>query len=571
MLLVSASLLSCTAPLRPMIPTPKATETTLPAPAVSSPPAAHAPPASTTVEQQVPPETDLHPPTPPLPPPAVATRESVSEKLSGPRHIGGSAVLTEADLRLPPVAREFRGVWVASVGNIDWPSKPGLSSAEAKAELIALLDQAVALRLNAVIFQVRPAADALYASKLEPWSEYLTGTQGKAPEPLWDPLEVAVREAHARGLELHAWFNPYRAQYASPKSPLAPDHIARTSPALVKRYGPYLWMDPGEPAVRKRTLDVVLDVVRRYDIDGVHIDDYFYPYQERTRAGKLIEFPDDASYKRYTAAGGKLARDDWRRENVNTLVRELYEGVHEAKPWVRFGISPFGIWRPGYPAQVKGLDAYATLYADARKWWREGWVDYFTPQLYWASTREAQSYSALLEWWSSENLKRRHLWPGNYTTRTGGTGASAWPMSELLAQIELTRANSGATGNVHFSMTSFLSNQAGMNDVLSQGPYAALALVPATPWLKDAPPPQPVVVFGGTATSQKVGLSTVDSTTPWQYLVRARLDSGWVTAVLPGTASSWTPVPGDIVRYVAVSTVNRLGVTSAVVAVEWGE
>jgi uncharacterized lipoprotein YddW (UPF0748 family) len=198
----------------------------------------------------------------------------------------------------PPARREFRGVWIASVENIDWPSQPGLSTQEQKDELVGMLDRAVALRLNAVILQVRPAADALYPSPYEPWSEYLTGRMGRAPSPYYDPLEFAVNEAHRRGLELHAWFNPYRARHPSAKSPPSADHISRTHPELVKKYGSMLWMDPGEPAVRDQTVRVVLDVVQRYDIDGVHIDDYFYPYKEKDRRGRTIEFQDGNSFRK---------------------------------------------------------------------------------------------------------------------------------------------------------------------------------------------------------------------------------------------------------------------------------
>ena len=398
-----------------------------------------------------------------------ATAPSAGAQASKPRAPVETQPVRETAM-LPPPLREFRGVWVASVANIDWPSRRTLTTAQSQAELLALLDRAVSLNLNAVLLQVRPAADALYASKIEPWSEYLTGAQGRAPVPFWDPLEFAVKEAHARGLELHAWFNPYRARNDDARSPLVKSHIARTNPALVKTYGHFLWMDPGEKAVRDRTLAVVLDVVKRYDIDGVHIDDYFYPYRERDRRGRDIPFPDLTSWRKYTKAGGKLSRDDWRRQNVNLLVEALYDGIHKAKPWVKFGISPFGIWRPGNPAQVRGLDAYVELYADSRKWLREGWLDYFTPQLYWPTTKAEQSYPALLAWWAGENLKSRHLWPGNYTSRSGGPGRSGWPVSELLEQIKVTRLQAGATGNVHFSMESMLRNQASMNDSLVAGP-----------------------------------------------------------------------------------------------------
>lgn len=464
----------------------------------------------------------------------------------------------------PPVPREFRGVWVATVGNMDWPSKRGLSTAEAQAELIALLDRAVALKLNAVIFQVRPAADALYASSIEPWSEYLTGTQGKKPDPFWDPLSFVIAESHKRGLELHAWFNPYRARFTGSKSPLARNHIARTSPSLVKTYGGYLWMDPGEPLVRARTLRVVMDVVKRYDVDGVHIDDYFYPYPV-TRRGKRVDFPDTRSWQKYRAAGGKLARDDWRRDNVNQLVKALHDSVHKAKPWVRFGVSPFGIWRPGYPESVRGFDAYQQLYADARKWLREGWLDYFTPQLYWPTTRPQQSYPVLLDWWASENVHGRHLWPGNFTSQAGGRGSGSFPVSELMEQIRITRVNPGATGNVHFSMKSFLSNQAGMNDTLRIGPYAQPALPPASPWLAVAKPPVPTLGATPVADGWQLDLQVAGSPStakPWQWVVRLRTDSAWVTMIVPG-GTSRLPVSRALGATAAtVSALNRVGVES---------
>ena len=467
----------------------------------------------------------------------------------------------------PPLAREFRGVWVASVANIDWPSKRTLSSAEQQAELIALLDRAAALKLNAVLFQIRPAADALYASKIEPWSEYLTGAQGRAPVPFWDPLEFAIKEAHARHLELHAWFNPYRARHTDAKSPLSSTHIARTNPSLVKPYAGYLWMDPGEPAVRARTLRVVLDVVKRYDVDGVHIDDYFYPYPENDRRGRAIAFPDDRSWKRYVRKGGKLVRADWRRRNVDLLVQELDQGVHAAKPWVRFGISPFGIWRPGFPTQVRGLDAYDKLYADARKWLREGWVDYFTPQLYWPTTKREQAYPALLDWWVRENVMGRHMWPGNFTSRAGSVGSGAFSVGELVEQIRVTRLQNGATGNVHFSMKSFLTNQAGMNDTLLVGPYATPALVPATPWLRAAAPPLPTARLTESPTGTRLLLRTAGTAVPWQYAIRLRTDTAWITMLVSGAATSW-PIPkGTSPSSLSIVSLNRVGTESAPVTV----
>lgn len=467
-----------------------------------------------------------------------------------------------ASAEAPALLREFRGVWVATVGNMDWPSSRTLPPARQQAELRALFDRAQALKLNAVIFQVRPAADALYKSSLEPWSEFLTGTQGRAPEPAWDPLQFAIDEAHARGMELHAWFNPYRAGFVRGTSPAAASHVRRTNPTVVKRYGSYWWMDPGEAVVRARTVQVVVDVVKRYDVDGIHLDDYFYPYPENDRRGREIPFPDATSWKKYRAKGGDLPRDAWRRENVNALVRDLDAAIHKAKPWVRFGISPFGIWRPGYPASVRGFDAYEKLYADARTWLREGWVDYFTPQLYWPTTKVGQAYPVLLDWWASENVMQRHLWPGNYSSRAGLPGASAFPVSDLVEQIRLTRLQPQASGNVHFSMTSFLKNQAGMNDTLVSGPYAALALPPATPWLEAPPPPVPAPRVLQASGATQLRLAPQGPSAPWQWVVRLRTDTAWITMILPGVTSTWTVPAGIVPTKVTVSALNRVGTES---------
>ena len=315
----------------------------------------------------------------------------------------------------PELPREFRGAWVATVANIDWPSKPGLPVDEQQQEMIKLLDLARDLHLNAIILQVRPAADALYGSNLEPWSQYLTGIMGQAPEPLYDPLQFAVEQAHQRGLELHAWFNPYRARHASAHGEVANNHISRTHPEIVRQYGGYLWLDPGEPSATEHTRQVVLDVVRRYDIDGVHFDDYFYPYPVTDEGGQEVPFPDDASWER--RKDRELSRDDWRRDNVSRFIQSLYADIKSAKPWVKFGISPFGIWRPGQPPSITGFDAYAKLYADAKLWQEQGWLDYLTPQLYWKIDSAGQSYPVLLEWWYEHNARDRHLWPGNFTSR----------------------------------------------------------------------------------------------------------------------------------------------------------
>ena len=441
-----------------------------------------------------------------------------------------------ADDRAPELPREFRGAWVASVANIDWPSRPGLPTERQQAELLVLLDRAVQLRLNAVVLQVRPAADALYASELEPWSEYLTGEMGRPPVPFYDPLAFAVEEAHRRGLELHAWFNPFRARHSSARSPISPDHLSRTRPGLVKQYGRSLWMDPGEADVRRHSLRVIMDVVRRYDIDGVHIDDYFYPYRERDALGRALAFPDDASWDRYRRAGGRLGREDWRRNNVDLFVEALYTTLKREKPLVRFGISPFGIWRPGYPAGITGLDAYTELYADSRKWVRNGWVDYFVPQLYWPLAQQAQSYPLLLEWWVAQNLKGRHLWPGNFTSRVD-TGAAGWHPAEIVSQIEATRAQAGASGNIHFSMRPLLLDRQGIATALESGPYRSPALVPASPWLDRRAPGRPTVRLDAQIPSGRafrLYLTPAAGERPWLWALQIRTDGQWTTEIVPG-------------------------------------
>ncbi|HWP02849.1 MAG TPA: family 10 glycosylhydrolase [Gemmatimonadaceae bacterium] len=471
----------------------------------------------------------------------------------------------------PPVPREFRGVWIATVGNMDWPSKPGLPVDSQRAELVALLDRAQAARLNAVIFQVRPAADAMYRSQLEPWSEYLAGRMGRPPQPFYDPLEFAVREAHRRGLELHAWFNPFRARYRGATSPTHPRHVSRTLSHVVKRYGPYRWMDPGEPAARAHAIRVILDVVNRYDIDGVHIDDYFYPYPERDRRGNTIPFPDDVSWQRYRRGGGTLSRDDWRRQNVDTFVDSLYRAIKSAKPWVKFGISPFGIWRPGFPTSVTGLDAYSILYADSRRWLREGWVDYFTPQLYWDIASPGQSYTALLEWWALENIRGRHLWIGNAAYKVNSADGSGWSANEIAAQIVRTREQPGASGNVYFNMSALLASNGSLAALLSQGPYSVPALVPASPWLVGDPPARPSIQLRRTATVLEIVLPQEQraprprSSDPRFWVVRARYVDIWRVLLAPGDSRLVrlaADSAGRLPDIVAVSAVDRRGVES---------
>jgi uncharacterized lipoprotein YddW (UPF0748 family) len=380
-----------------------------------------------------------------------------------------------ADERPPSARPEFRGVWVATVGNIDWPSRKGLPAGDQQAELKAILDKCVEVKLNAVIFQVRPMADAVYKSDLEPWSEFLSGTAGT--DPGYDPLEFAVREAHARCLELHAWLNPYRAGTPVSTSPMPPNHVTKARPDLVKTIGQYRWLNPTHKDVQEHSLKVFLDVVRRYDVDGIHMDDYFYPYPEY---GHGQPFPDEDTWAEYQKSGGTLSRDDWRRTAVNEFVERLYKETKSLKPWVKVGISPFGIWRSGHPEGIKGFDQYDKLYADARLWLNRGWVDYWTPQLYWPIEKKEQSFPKLLGWWVSENTQHRHIWPGLATYRL--------PPKEIVEQIKLTRQMVDPPGHIHFNMKSIQRNRNGIADTLKEV-YQERVPVPATPWLKRRPGP----------------------------------------------------------------------------------
>lgn len=405
--------------------------------------------------------------TPPSPAPASAPVSPGEAALGA---VTSPASAASGPLLAPP-PREWRAAWVATVANIDWPSKPGLSAAAQQAEIRSLCDTAVATGLNALILQVRTSTDALYESRLEPWSEYLTGTQGQHPG--YDPLAVWITEAKARGLELHAWFNPYRSRHSTAKSAVADSHVSRTHPEWVKRYGDQLWMDPGEPAAAEHTLAVVRDCLSRYAVDGIHIDDYFYPYPVQDPATKQeVDFPDDPSWQRYLAGGGSLGRADWRRYNVNRLVQRLYALAHEVRPGTRVGVSPFGLPKPGArPPGISGFSQYDKLYADVELWLREGWLDYLAPQLYWPRAQTAQAFEPLLQAWRALNPLGRPIHPGLFTSRINDTPQS-WQPDEVLAQIDIIRRQSPGSGHIHFSMAALAQNRKGIADALRTKAYA---------------------------------------------------------------------------------------------------
>jgi uncharacterized lipoprotein YddW (UPF0748 family) len=383
--------------------------------------------------------------------------------------------------------REFRAAWIATVDNIDWPSKPGLSSYEQKAEAIELLDFLKKNQFNAVILQVRPQADALYNSEIEPWSYFLTGEQGTPPEPYYDPLSFWIEEAHKRGLELHAWLNPYRAHHLKGNT-ISPKSVVKKNPdAVYKLQSGYWWMDPSLKKTQDLTSSVVMDIVKRYDVDGIHFDDYFYPYPDYN-GGK--DFPDLKSWNNYVKNGGTLSKGDWRRNAVNTLIERLYTEIKAEKKYVKFGLSPFGIYRPGIPSTVKGFDQYDKLYADAKLWLNKGWIDYMAPQLYWPINKDGQRFPDLLTWWQSENTLQRHMWPGINVVNKAPTIETN---QEVLNEILLTRVLiPNSVGTVHWNLSSLTKNPT-LAKELFDGPYKKQALVPASPWLGSFKPAVPEV------------------------------------------------------------------------------
>ncbi len=389
----------------------------------------------------------------------------------------------------PEPMREFRGAWIATVHNIDWPSRRGLSGAQQRAEMVQLLDLAAQSGLNAVILQVRTECDALYRSSIEPWSYWLSGRMGVGPSDGYDPLQFATKEAHKRGLEMHAWFNPFRAS-ASESSIKTSNHITKRHSGAILSSGTQKWVNPGTDLARQRAIQVMNDVTRRYDIDAIHIDDYFYPYPKFVNKVAYDQFDDSRTYQRYRSGGGRLSLKDWRRSQIDRFVSEMYTSTKAIKPWVKVGISPFGIWKPGIPRTTEArLDAYDHLAADSRKWLQQGWVDYFSPQLYWRIDPPEQSFRTLVEWWNGQNSKKRHLWPGIASSRVMSKEDPGRPASEMLRQIDLTRKHRSpmGPGHLHWSIKALKENKGGLRNALPQS-YQQPALVPASPWLGSATP-----------------------------------------------------------------------------------
>ncbi len=466
---------------------------------------------------------------------------------------------------VPQIEREFRGVWVATVDNIDFPTKKNLPIDEQKAELIAILDLAKKLRLNAVVFQVRPMADALYNSKLEPWSEFLTGQMGKGQA--FDPLEFLVAEAHKRGILVHAWFNPYRAYHPSAKT-MSDEHVSKKQPSIVRQYGKSMWLDPTDDDAKKHSLKVIADVVRRYDIDGVHFDDYFYPYAETDAAGKRIDFPDQENYDEYrrtaakmTASSGvkriPLSRDNWRRWHVNTFIESVGREIKRIKPEIVYGISPFGIWQPMPEKEIAGFNAYAELYADARKWLQDGTVDYLAPQLYWETARKGLSFPNLLGWWKSQNVKKRHIWPGIAAYRIGST--PTFNAGEIASQIGVTRKDELTRGAIYFSQKSLRNDMGGIQNELRDTVYKRDAVTPAFPWISSKRPASLKVTVKRNTNHVNVTWSEKGSRKAFWFVVYAKDKNGWSTSVLPASERSIVLSANRKIEKVIVKSVDRLG------------
>ncbi|CAL1546694.1 unnamed protein product [Lymnaea stagnalis] len=446
--------------------------------------------------------------------------------------------------------RELRGAWIATVSNIDWPKSSTRSTSQNQADLRSLLDKLQAATINAVFFQVRPAGDAFYQSNIEPWSQWLTGSQGTAPNPIWDPLQYLIDEAQKRSMEVHAWFNPYRAKSGSTStSGLAANHMARAIPAHAHAYGNNLWMDPGSKEVQDRVTNVILDVVKRYDIDGVHMDDYFYPYPTADR------FPDTSTYNAYKSSGGTLALADWRRDNVNKLIERLSTGIHQTKAWVKFGISPFGIWKSGYPTGVSGMSSVDEIYADSRLWLQKGWLDYVAPQLYWVIDGP-QSFTKLVDWWSdpAQNPLHKHIYAGLADYRIEENN---WSTSEIVHQIQQVqiRTSRNVWGAVHFSANDVELSAHGLTTALKSNVYTGPTL-PAVYYFRGgvtAPAAPTVTANGGTLSWS----GSLKANVRYWAVYRSTSNTCALVKVLDVSTTSYSVTgSGDYV----VTAVNRIGV-----------
>lgn len=374
---------------------------------------------------------------------------------------------------------EFRGVWIATVENIDWPQRGEINAARQKADFIRLLDMHKKNGMNAVIVQVRPSADAFYASPYEPWSQWLTGVQGKAPSPYYDPLSFMVEEAHKRGMEFHAWLNPYRAVFNINKASIASTHIIKKHPEWFVTYGDKKYFDPSNKEAQKFVIEVVRDIVKRYDIDGIHMDDYFYPYPLPNK-----DFPDWSAYNR---SGTKLSKADWRRSNVDSIIKNIGIVIKKEKPWCKFGISPYSVWR-NKSQDPEGSDTkswqtnYDDLYADVLLWLKKDWIDYVAPQLYNEIGHKSVAFEKLIDWWSRHSYGK-HVYIGHAVYRTTEKRGPWANPDELPNQLKIVRQTPNIQGSIYYSSSSFEKNTFGWGEILRNSFYKVPAAVPPMPWL----------------------------------------------------------------------------------------
>jgi uncharacterized lipoprotein YddW (UPF0748 family) len=390
-----------------------------------------------------------------------------------------SLLLFSALLSAQHQKHEMRAVWIATVANIDWPSQRNLTSKAQRDEMRTMLDGLAKNNINAIIMQIRPTADAFYPSALEPWSNWLTGKQGSKPNPYYDPLQFIIDEAHKRCIEVHVWLNPYRVTNSENLSILNKNHLYFKNKDLFLKYGDKYYFNPGLDETREFLNRVVEDVVERYDIDAIHFDDYFYPYRV---AGE--EFPDEAAFRANPRGFAPNQKDDWRRNNVNMVIAELQQTIKGIKPWVEFGVSPFGVWRnenvdPRGSATRAGVQNYDDLYADILKWLKEGTIDYVVPQLYWEIGKKVADYEVLAKWWS-ENSFGKNLYIGLYASQLGSPdAATAWRKgNELCRQLKMNKNFPQIDGAVYFSAKPFLKNKQGLNDSLQLNYYKYPAICP---------------------------------------------------------------------------------------------
>ena len=400
-------------------------------------------------------------------------------------------------------------------------------------------------------------ADAVYESKLEPWSEFLTGKMGKSQD--FDPLAFIVGEAHKRGILVHAWFNPYRAYHPAAKT-ISDDHISKQRPELVRSYGKYLWLDPTDAGAREHSIRVIADVVRRYDIDGVHFDDYFYPYAEKDAAGNKIEFPDQKNWDEYvrtTPASIRLSRDEWRRSNVNRFIESVGREIKRIKPQIVYGISPFGIWQPVPEKGIAGFNAYAELYADSRKWLRDGTVDYLAPQLYWETARQGLSFPVLLEWWRSQNTKHRFVWPGVAAYRIGST--PTFNADEIVSQVIAARRSPETNGAIFFSLKSLRNDMGNVQNALRETAYSAEAIIPRFSWIKSGKLISPKVLIKRDDRFVRVSWTERGTRKAFWFVVYVKDKNGWSSSVLPAAERSITLSADRNMESIIVTSVDRLG------------